>query len=358
MARFHPLEVLEVRHDTRDAVVVTLKPKKDSKELFQFIPGQYLTFRRKFDDTEVRRSYSICSGINDKDLQIAIKRVDGGAFSSWANESLRAGDTLEAMPPLGNFYVDSDPDEERHYLAFAGGSGITPVLSIIKSALEQEPKARFSLVYANQQASSVMFKEELEDLKNRYMERFSIVHIFDREGQEIDLFTGRIDDDKLGALFEHWIHLPSVHTAFICGPEPMMLVIAEGLKKRGLADEKIKYELFTSAQPGRIARRKISTEEQSAEADTQAIAVLDGAERSFTMSKQNESLLEAALRHNLDAPYSCQAGVCSTCKAKVLDGEVEMLVNHALEDYEVEQGYVLSCQSYPLTDKVKFSYDE
>lgn len=358
MARFHELEVVAVRHDTRDAIVVTLKPAPESKELFQYIPGQYLTFRRKFDDTEVRRSYSICSGIDEPDLQIAIKRVDGGAFSTWANESLKAGDVLEAMPPLGNFYVAPGPDEARHYLAFAGGSGITPVLSIIKSALLNEPQARFTLVYANQQISSVMFKEELEDLKNRYIERFSVVHVFDREGQEIDLFTGRIDAEKLEALFAHWIHLPSVHTAFICGPEPMMLTIAKALQNHGLAQENIKYELFTSAQPGRIQRRKVSTEEQSSEAQTNAIVVLDGAERSFSLDKHNESLLDAALRHDLDAPYSCKAGVCSTCKAKVLEGEVEMLVNHALEDYEVEQGYVLSCQSYPLTDSVKFSYDE
>lgn len=358
MARFHPLEVLEVRHDTRDAVVVTLKPSEEAEELFQFIPGQYLTFRKKFDDTEVRRSYSICSGIDDGVLQIAIKRVDGGAFSSWANESLKPGDTLEAMPPLGNFYIDPAPEEERHYLAFAGGSGITPVLSIIKSTLAREPKSRFTLVYANQQLSSVMFKEELEDLKNRYLDRLSVIHIFDLEGQEIDLFTGRIDDEKLEALFTYWIHLPSIHTTFICGPEPMMLTIAEGLKKRGVAQENIKYELFTSAQPGRVARRKVSTEEQSTESQTTAIAILDGLERTFSMDKHNENLLDAALRHDMDAPYSCKAGVCSTCKAKILEGEVEMLVNHALEDYEVEQGYVLSCQSYPLTDRVKFSYDE
>lgn len=358
MARFHPLEVVNVRQDTRDAIVVTLKPAPDAKELFQYIPGQYLTFRRKFDDTEVRRSYSICSGINEEDLQIAIKRVDGGAFSSWANESLKAGDVLEAMPPMGNFHVASAPDEARHYLAFAGGSGITPVLSIIKSTLLKEPLARFSLIYANQQISSVMFKEELEDLKNRYMDRFSVVHVFDREGQEIDLFTGRIDEEKLDALFAHWFHLPSVHTAFICGPEPMMLTIAKALQQHGLAKENIKYELFTSAQPGRIQRRKATTEEQSTESQTQAVVVLDGAQRSFTLDKHNESLLDAALRHDLDAPYSCKAGVCSTCKAKVIEGEVEMLVNHALEDYEVEQGYILSCQSYPLTDSVKISYDE
>lgn len=358
MARFHPLQVINVHRETRDAVVVTIKPHPEDDALFDFIPGQYLTFRRDFDGTELRRSYSICSGAEDGVLRVGIKRVEGGAFSTWANEELCAGAELEAMPPMGSFHIPTEPDSARHYLGFAGGSGITPLLSIIKSRLVQEPNSRFTLVYANQQISSMMFRDELEDLKNQYMGRFSIINIFDREGQEIDLFTGRIDREKCDALFKSWIHLASVHTAFICGPEPMMLTIADALKEHGLAKENIKFELFASAQPGRARSQQTQTAGSSTAKRCAATVTLDGVSRSFDFPKQGQSLLDAALENNLDAPYACKAGVCSTCKAKVLEGEVEMLINHALEDYEVEQGYVLSCQCYPLSDRVVVSYDE
>ena len=358
MARFHPLQVVDVRRETRDAVVVTLKPRPEDDALFSFIPGQYLTFRREFEGDELRRSYSICSGLEEGVLRVGIKRVDGGAFSSWANEELAEGAVLEAMPPMGNFHIPMEPESTRHYLGFAGGSGITPLLSIIKSTLSREPQASFTLVYANRQISSMMFREELEDLKNQYMERLSIIHIFDREGQEIELFTGRIDREKCDGLFGGWINLPSVHTAFICGPEPMMLTIADALKAHGLAKERIKFELFASAQPGRARKQASSSDAANAARTCAATVTLDGVARSFDFPKEGQSLLDAALANDLDAPYACKAGVCSTCKAKVLEGEVEMAVNHALEDYEVEQGYVLSCQCYPLSDKVVVSFDE
>lgn len=358
MARFHPLQVVDVRRETRDAVVVTLKPRAEDGELFHFIPGQYLTFRRVFDGDELRRSYSICSGLDEGALRVGIKRVDGGAFSSWANEALRPGEVLEAMPPMGSFHIPLEPDSARHYLGFAGGSGITPVLSIIKSTLAREPRSRFTLVYANRQISTVMFREELEDLKNEYLGRFSVIHVFNSEGQEIDLFTGYVDREKCDELFRRWIDLKSVHTAFICGPEPMMLAIADGLAANGMPKERIKFELFASAQPGR-ARRKESAEAGAANAGVcEATVTLDGAARSFSFPKQGQSLLDAALENSMDAPYACKAGVCSTCKCKVLEGEVDMAINHALEDYEVEQGYVLSCQAYPLSDRVVVSYDE
>lgn len=360
MARFHPLQVIDVHRDTRDAVVVTVKPSAEQSELFEFIPGQYLTFRRDFDGEELRRSYSICSGIQDGTLRVGIKRVDGGAFSTWANEELTVGTTLEAMVPMGSFHIPVAEDEARHYLGFAGGSGITPLLSIIKSRLVQEPDCRFTLVYANQQTSSMMFRDELEDLKNEYMGRLSIVHIFDREGQEIELFTGRIDREKCDALFKSWINLPSVHTTFICGPEPMMLTIADALKEHGVAKDRIKFELFASAQPGRARRQTTASEAAKGSLAERCMATvtLDGISRTFEFPKEGQSILDAAIENDMDAPYSCKAGVCSTCKAKVLEGEVEMLINHALEDYEVEQGYVLSCQCYPITDKVVLSYDE
>lgn len=358
MSRFHPLEVTDVRRDTRDAIVVTLKPREEDRDAFRFTQGQYLTLRRRFDDAELRRSYSICAGLDDAALRVGIKRVDGGAFSTWANENLRPGDLIEAMPPMGNFHLPLEPQAAREYLGFAGGSGITPVLSIVKTVLAREPGSRFTLVYANRQVSSIMFREELEDLKNLYLGRLSIIHILDSEGQEIDLFTGQIDRAKCDALFSHWIDLKSVDAAFICGPEPMMLVIAEALRAHGMAEERIKFELFASSQPGRLPQRQRTEGAADAAAACEATVTLDGVTRSFTFPKQGQSLLEAALEHSLDAPFACTAGVCSTCRAKVLEGEVEMLVNHALEDYEVEQGYVLTCQCYPVSDRIAVSYDQ
>ncbi|MFP1643058.1 1,2-phenylacetyl-CoA epoxidase subunit PaaE [Pontitalea aquivivens] len=358
MARFHPLEVTDVRRETRDAVVVTLKPRAEDAAVFDFTQGQYLTFRGEFDGEELRRSYSICAGKDEGILKVGIKRVDGGAFSTWANESLRPGDTLDAMPPMGRFYTEIDPAADKHYLGFAGGSGITPVLSIIKTVLAREPQSRFTLVYANRQINTIMFREDLEDLKNLYLGRFSVIHVLEQEGQEIDLFTGRIDADKMTALFDRWIDPKSVDTAFICGPEPMMLAIAASLRAHGLDDARIKFELFASSQPGRAKARAVSKEAIQPGSGTAATVTLDGATRSFEMPRQGQSILDAALGANMDAPYSCKAGVCSTCRCKVLEGEVEMAINHALEDYEVRAGYVLSCQAFPLTDKVVVSYDE
>ena len=357
MPRFLPLEVLDLRKDTRDAVVVTLRPRPEDAPRFAFTQGQYLTFRRDFDGEELRRSYSICAGIDEGHLQVGIKRVEGGAFSTWANEQLAPGMVLEAMPPMGNFHAPLDPAARRHYLGFAGGSGITPLLSIIRTVLAREPKARFTLVYANRQVSSIMFREALEDLKNQYLGRFSVLHVLETEAQEIELFTGRVDAEKIRGLFSHWIDPRGIDLAFICGPEPMMLTIAEALREHGLEDAQIKFELFTSGQPGRARQKPVSTSADQSES-CEATVTLDGATRSFRMPKSGQSLLDAALANDLDAPYACKAGVCSTCRAKVLEGEVEMLSNHALEDYEVRQGYVLSCQCYPLSDRLVVSYDQ
>lgn len=357
MSRFLPLTVAEVRKDTRDAVVVTLVPRPQDAERFRFTQGQYLTFRRSFEGEELRRSYSICAGLDEGALRVGIKRVEGGAFSTWANRELAPGAVLEAMPPMGNFSAPLDGAARRHYLGFAGGSGITPVLSILKTVLAREPLARFTLVYANRTVSSIMFREELEDLKNLYLGRFSVLHVLEQEGQEIDLFTGRIDEEKLSGLFEHWIDASAIDLAFICGPEPMMLTIAAGLKAKGIPEEHIKFELFASGQPGRARQKAATTLTDSAEA-CEVTLTLDGSTRSFRMPKRGESLLDAALAQHIDAPYACKAGVCSTCRAKILEGEAEMAVNHALEDYEVRQGYVLTCQCYPLTDSITLSYDQ
>lgn len=357
MARFLPLDVTDVRHDTRDAVVVTLRPRPEDAAHFAFVQGQYLTFRRAFDGEELRRSYSICAGLDEGVLKVAIKRVEGGAFSSWANQNLAPGAVLEAMAPMGNFHVPLEAARARHYLAFAGGSGITPVLSILKTVLAREPRSRFTLVYANRQMASIMFREELEDLKNLYLGRLAVIHVLRAEGQDIDLFTGRIDAEKLAALFAHWVDPKDVDLAFICGPEAMMLTIARALRDHGLGDAQIKFELFASGQPRR-ARRKAARVSAASDEACEVTLTLDGTTRRFRMPKDGESLLEAALGNDMDAPFACKAGICSTCRARVLEGDVEMHTNHALEDYEVRQGYVLTCQCHPLSDKIVVSYDQ
>ncbi|KIC38185.1 phenylacetic acid degradation protein [Ruegeria sp. ANG-R] len=357
MARFHDLEVTDIHKTIRDAVVVTLKPQNGAAEEFDFTQGQYLTFRRDFDGEELRRSYSICAGKDEGILQVGIKRVDGGAFSTWANTDLQVGDVVQAMPPMGSFHTAIDPSAEKQYLGFAGGSGITPVLSILKTTLAREPHSRFTLVYANKGVNTIMFREELEDLKNLYMGRLNVIHILETDAQEIELFTGLVTQDKCAQLFEHWIDIQNVDTAFICGPEPMMLGIAAALRAHGLDDGQIKFELFASAQPGR-AKRKVSDAGTASQANqTKASITMDGATQTITMPK-DQSILDAALENAMDAPYACKAGVCSTCRCRVIEGDVEMVANHALEDYEVEKGYVLSCQAYPLTDTVVVDYDQ
>ncbi len=358
MARFHNLTVTDIHKTIRDAVVVTLAPQNGAAAEFDYIPGQYLTFRRDFDGQELRRSYSICAGLDDGLLQVGIKRVDGGAFSSWANEELKPGDTLEAMPPMGKFHNPIDAKASKHYLGFAGGSGITPVLSILKTTLAREPASEFTLVYANRGVNTIMFREELEDLKNSYLGRLTIIHVLESDAQEIDLFTGMVTPEKCAQLFEHWIDIKSVDTAFICGPEPMMLGITKALHDHGLSDDQIKFELFGSGQPGRAARKASLKVEGETAKTTSATVTIDGTTRAFQMPKDGQTVLEAAIENNLDAPFACKAGVCSTCRAKVLEGEVEMVANHALEDYEVAQGYVLTCQCFPLTDKLVVDYDQ
>jgi ring-1,2-phenylacetyl-CoA epoxidase subunit PaaE len=353
MSQFQNLTVTNIEKTIRDAVVVTLEPENASD--FEFTQGQYLTFRRDFEGQEIRRSYSICSNKNDSVLQVGIKRVSGGAFSTWANTELTVGDTVEAMPPMGQFFSTADGNDP-HYLAFAGGSGITPILSILRTGLDDELDARFTLVYANRNPNTIMFREELEDLKNQYLGRFNVIHVLEDESQEIDLFRGRVDGEKCAALFEAWIDIKTIDKAFICGPEPMMLAISDALEAHGLSKDQIRFELFASGQPGCLPQPVADASEM--EDGIEGRVTIGGVSRSLTIPNQT-SLLDAALANNLEAPYACKAGVCSTCKCKVLEGEVEMITNHALEDYEVEAGFVLSCQAYPVSaEKVVWDYDE
>ena len=350
MTRFHPLEITDIHRTIRDAVVLTLRPLAGD---FRFVPGQYLTFRQEIDGQEFRRNYSICAGLGEA-LQIGIKKVPGGAFSSFANDRLRVGDRLDAMPPQGRFALTPDPDAARHYLGFAGGSGITPVLSLIRSVLAQEPQSRFTLVYANRRAATVMFREELEDLKNLHLGRLNIIHVLEEDAQDIELFSGRVTEAKCAELFARWIDIGSVDSAWICGPEPMMLGIAAALKAAGLGDDQIHYELFSAPQQGRLAAPAPIPE---AAKPARLQITLDGATQAVDV-QPGQSVLEAARSAGLDAPYSCQAGVCSTCKARVTAGAAEMRANHALEDDQVADGYVLTCQAHALTESLAVDYDQ
>jgi ring-1,2-phenylacetyl-CoA epoxidase subunit PaaE len=358
MAAFYPLTVKEVRPETRDAVVVSLGVPDEHAEAFRFRQGQYLTFRAQLDGEEVRRSYSICSAVQDGDLRVGIKKVKDGWFSRWANESLKAGDTIEAMPPAGNFFVPLDPANRKHYVGFAGGSGITPILGIVKTTLLAEPHSRFTLFYGNEASSTILFREELEDLKNVYMQRFNLVHILNREHQDIELFNGMMTKEKCNELFTHWIDLSDVDTAFICGPQQMMLQIAEALQEHGLDRRQIKFELFSSPAGGTRRKPQPAAASETSEDRCEATVVIDGRARTFSMAKKAETVLDAGLREGMELPYACKGGVCSTCRAMLLEGEVDMDANFALEDYEIARGYILTCQSYPATDKVVVDYDK
>ncbi|MFK3740268.1 1,2-phenylacetyl-CoA epoxidase subunit PaaE [Massilia sp. TN1-12] len=355
MSQFHSLAVAQVKHETRDAIAVTFDVPPHLKETFAYRQGQHLTLRATIGGEEVRRSYSICAAVQDDHLRVAIKRVPGGLFSGWAMDAIRPGAVLDVMPPEGRFNLPLEPDSRRHYLAFAAGSGITPILSIVKTTLLSEPHSRFTVLYGNRASSSVLFRDELAELKDQYMERLNLVYVMSREQQDIELFNGRITEDKCRQLFQRWLRVEDVDYAFVCGPEDMMHGVSRALQEAGMPKERIRIELFAaaSAQAPRTPRR----EEGATAQQTEVTVIMDGNHASFTMDRDKESLLDAGLRAGIDMRYSCKGGVCSTCRCKVREGSVDMDVNYALEDYEVARGFVLSCQSFPATDRVVVDFD-
>lgn len=357
MNPFQTLKVASVARNTRDAVVVTFEVPDELSDIYTFRPGQYLTLRTFIDGQELRRSYSICAAPHDGQLRVAIKRLNDGAFSTWANSELRAGDVVDVMPPDGNFTMDFSPERACHYVAFAVGSGITPILSLVKTALDTEPDSRFTLFYGNRASSAVLFREEIEDLKNRYMTRLSLAYIMSREHQDIDLLNGRLDGDKVRQLLGRWLDPAVIDYAFVCGPQDMTESVIEALQEQGLDKEHIKYELFGSPKGPRALRTGHEARRAPGE-HCELTVVLDGVTRSITIEKNKDSLLDSALTQGIELPYSCKGGVCSTCRCKVVEGEVDMDANFALEDYEVARGFVLSCQSFPVTDRVLIDFDQ
>ncbi len=357
MTQFHSLTIREVRPETREAVSIAFDVPPELNDTFRFTQGQHLIVRTHMDGEEVRRSYSICTGVNDGDLRVAVKKVPGGRFSGFANGELKEGDTLEVMPPTGHFHIDLDPQREAHYLAVAAGSGITPILSIIKTTLETEPNSQFTLIYGNRSSGSTLFREALSDLKNAYLGRLNIIYMFSREQQDVDLYNGRIDAHKCDAIFSRWLDTPNLHAAFLCGPQSMTETVKDRLIANGLEKSRVHFELFAvEGQPQRKHRAPEEVAED--EAKTEVSIISDGRQLDFRVPRDSVNILDAANKEGADLPFSCKAGVCSTCRCKVVEGEVEMDNNFALEDYEIDAGYVLSCQSYPLTDKVVLDFDQ
>jgi len=356
MSKFHKLSVATIEPETRDAVAITFAVPEALAEPFRFAAGQHLTLRADIEGQDVRRSYSICSGVEDGKLRIAVKRNPGGVFSAWANEMLKAGDALDVLPPLGHFNVPLAAGNRKHYAAFAAGSGITPLLSIVKTTLAAEPQSRFTLFYGNRASGTVMFKEELAALKDTYLTRFNLVHVLSREAQDIELLHGRIDRAKADALLTHWLDLDHVDAVFVCGPDGMMQAVAEALKARDYPDARVKIERFATSIP-RHEHRPAKVAEPG-HTECEVTVVLEGVTRTFALEKGKENILDAGLKAGIELPYSCKSGVCSTCRAKLTAGEVDMDVNFALEDYEVARGFVLTCQSYPVTDRVAVDYDQ
>jgi ring-1,2-phenylacetyl-CoA epoxidase subunit PaaE len=354
--RFHPLAIEEIRTETPDAVSLAFAVPEAMREAYRFTPGQYLTLKTEHEGEEIRRSYSICSGLDDGELRVAVKRIPGGRFSGLLGGAIRPGDTLDVMTPMGRFGVEPDPAGARTYVGLACGSGITPVLSILKSTLVREPKSRFFLLYGNRTTGSIIFREALEDLKDRYLKRLSVFHILSREAQDVPILNGRLDGEKISLLLRTVLPAERVDHVFVCGPGTMLDDAEAALRRLGVPDEKMHFERFTPGEGG--AGRPVPRSPVMADAAPKAVAeiILDGVRHAFPVA-EGEAIVDAALRAGLDLPYSCKGGMCCTCRAKVVEGEVEMIRNYSLEPWEIAAGYALTCQSLPKTARVVVDYD-
>jgi len=354
---FHPLRIKKINKETDQCVSVEFEIPEKLKEAFTFKQGQSLTMRTMLNGEEVRRTYSLCSSPIDYRWRVAVKKVEGGLFSSFANEDLKEGDVLEVMEPVGKFYTELDPVNEKNYLAFAAGSGITPVISIIKTTLRTEPNSTFTLVYGNRSRSSIIFFEELEGLKNKFIDRFNLINILSRERTDSEINFGRIDIGKLTEL-EKLIDYKKMDEIFICGPEEMIFCVKNFLEQKGISEKKIHFELFTTSgqNKSKVKRQKSKVEPDGPQ--SKITVKLDGRSFDFDLSLNSDTtILDAALKQGADLPFACKGGMCCTCKAKLLQGEVEMDVHWGLEHEEIEKGFILTCQSHPKTEKVVVDFD-
>ena len=358
MIHFHSLQVKKIQKETEDCVSISFHVPAELKDVFRFKQGQNLTVRKKINNEELRRSYSICTTPFDNELKVAVKKAQAGVFSTYANEELKEGEFLDVMPPTGEFYTELNPAQQKTYVAFAAGSGITPIISIIKSTLLTEPKSNFTLVYGNRTKSSIIFKEELEALKDKFVDRFRIYHILSREKTDTPLNEGRIDEAKCEVLFTKLINIKTVDEFFICGPEQMIFCIKDLLEHNEVAKEHIHFELFTvPGQTQSAIGTKQLTSDNNKGPKAKVSVKLDGVMFDFELGYNDQTILNAALELGADLPYACKGGVCTTCKAKLKEGKVKMDVNWGLEQEEIDKGFILTCQSHPLTEKVVVDFD-
>lgn len=350
---FHPLRVTEVSPLTDQSIAVTFEVPDELADVFDHIPGQHVTVRTFLDGIDTRRSYSICAPAGSGKLRVGIKKLTGGAFSTFATERLKAGDVLEVMAPAGEFTIDLDPDLPRRAVAIAAGSGITPVLSLISSSLEQEPQSVWTLLYGNRTANSVMFLDELEGLKDRFHSRFQLFHILSREGSDVPLLSGRIDEEKIRIVHDRLLGTREVDDWFLCGPYDMVMAVRDTLAQLGVDPSRIHDELFFA---GPLDPSSLPPEPPPGEGSVDLTVILDGRAVDTRMTPET-SILDAALRVRSELPFSCKGGMCATCKGRIEEGEVTMTKNYALVDSEVDAGYVLTCQAHPVTDRVVVRYD-
>ncbi len=354
---FHSLIVKDVRKETDTCVSVALEIPVELINEYSYQPGQYITFKKMMNGEEIRRSYSLCSSPIEDDFRVAIKQVHDGLFSTFANRELKKGDTIDVMTPLGNFTTAIDASHHKHYMAFAAGSGITPMLSLIKTILAQEPHSSFTLVYGNQHFYSIIFREEIEALKNKYIGRLQVFHVLSRERMETDLNNGRIDAKKCNQLFDKLIDIKTIDQFFLCGPEEMIMSVKGYLENNQVETSKIRFELFNTS----VSKKERQTYKETHQADQgkMSVVTIKVDDRSFDipLAFSGDTILDAALKQGADLPFACKGGVCCTCKAKVIEGTVEMEVNYALEKDEVANGFVLTCQAHPTSERVVIDFD-
>jgi ring-1,2-phenylacetyl-CoA epoxidase subunit PaaE len=353
---FYPLVVKAIKQETRDAAALVFDVPSEIQEVFTFIQGQYLTIRATIEGESLRRSYSISSAVQDRILRIVVKRAIGGVFSNWILDNIKTGDVLEMMPPMGSFHAPLKSDHAKHYVAFAVGSGITPIFSIMKTTLLAEPNSSFTLFYGNRASGSVIFREELADLKDRFLSRLVVVHVMSREHQDVDLLNGRIDGEKALGLLRQFCRLEQIDVVFLCGPHEMTEAIASRLKDLGFPEEKIKMEHFFSKST--VRKSFTYTNDLTKQQSCHVSVTLDGGKQLFVMRQQDETVLDGAIRAGIDVRYSCKGGVCATCRAKLISGQVDMDASYVLEDYEIARGFILTCQSYPVSSEIALDYDQ
>ncbi len=354
--RFHPLKIAEVRHETADAVSIRFEIPSDLRDVFAFKAGQHLTLRADIGGEDVRRNYSVCAAPSENEIRIAVKQMPAGKFSGWANTKLKVGQTIDVLPPMGRFLIPETDAAAPHYVAFAGGSGITPVLSILKTMLETRTDSSFTLLYGNRDSASIMFLEELAALKNRHLDRLEVYHFLEEEAEEIALFNGRLDRAKCDEILMHLVDPSRVTAFFICGPGPMMDSVEAALLARNVPPARILIERFTTGETPADQRMREEALERKA-AGTKLSVTLDGRSRTISFDPQRGSILECVQAAGLPAPYACKGGVCTTCRAKVTAGSVAMKKNYGLTHEELAQGYVLTCQAVPTSDAVTLTYD-